>query len=787
MQCKFLFSFYEDYCDHVDSEHIGTGPPYCCSCDKVFDVLDDYKQHIHRSCMLDYYCDICFVIYSNADEFEAHCREIHDTSEGFLLLQDDNYQQRRNFTRGATSPPEDIDYVPSKKMRVNDCISQEESECSTLWNKSKPASCPACGKVYSNYHNMLRHLRTHDENEKTIPCRECGEKFRLHAELKQHCLQVHTDPTGSSREYVFSCPDCGDRFHNTNDWRRHKESHKTQKCSVCTKEFTFKTELEQHRSVHLNIKVYRDSKTHAYRSTMVSPSNVVVMCEICDKTFASKEELKEHKVVHESTKVQNGIKQDKSEDLSKKYTCTLCNKHYLGYGGLWDHNKKKHPGRQIAHDYPRKCKYCDKLLYTGGSWVIHKRMHERLIQQVQASTSRDDAAPKLQEASDEDNDAESYHTCKRCFKVFSSKYNLKNHMKSHGVNASPSRAQSKLTKLWCDICHQPCQGNIELLKHKEEHKKENMPLVENEDEFGERKVSRIFTCRVCDEDFPSKVLLKKHKESHQDQQKQQQQQQRVKYVYCRYCKISFSQKSTLAEHMLNEHEEILHVKPRKDRAAKFCCNFCTKVFDTAGALCSHQGWHKRTNVDKHWRTEKVINRKESKSDAETASTSSRFRCDRCGLTFGNDTALQIHILEKHRNVNATVVLPRCSTCSADFESSEAYEKHKQLHLIVEDKKKELKQFPCSYCNSAFSRSDTLNAHVKQHHNEYFLRQFKCHVCERIFEKQNALTVHLKVHERHKVTGIHPKPLPKGLSCSICQIVFQDSKQLRGHIFSAHPF
>lgn len=775
---------------------------------KAFDTVEDYRKHIHRSpCILSYYCDICFAMHSNIDDFETHCKEIHDTSEGFVLLQEDNYQQRRHFARGTGSPDE-VDFVPVKRMRSIDYFPQQidmdDSEVSSeqqkvyisAWSKSRPSACPDCGKVYSNYHNMLRHLRTHDESEKTIPCFECGEKFRLIAELKQHNLQVHNNASAdSSNECIFSCPDCGDLFHSLQDWNKHKEGHEAQKCTECDKEFTFKTELEQHRAVHLNLKVYRDSKTHAYRSTMVSPSNIVLMCEICDKTFPTKEELREHKTLHEqmpNLKVENGIKQEKNEDLSKKYTCTLCNKHYLGYGGLWDHNKKKHPGRQIAHDYPRKCKYCDKLLYTGGSWVIHKRMHERLMQQEQAASTS--TTPKVQkEASDDDNDSESYHTCKRCFKVFSSKYNLKNHMKSHGINVSPSRTQNKPTKqVWCDICHQPCQGLAELQKHKEEHKnEENMPEIDNEiEDTKDRKISHIFACDICDQEFTTKAALRKHKESHVNDLETTPVPQRPKYVYCKYCKIPFSHNDALAEHMLKEHDEVANVKSKKkEQVNKYPCNFCKKVFDTAGGLCSHQGWHKRGNVEKHWKipADKAttdVESEESESESEPEASTSQFNCNRCGAFFNNDTALQIHILEKHRNVNATVVPPRCTPCNVEFESSEAYDKHKQLHLLVE---KKIKQFPCNHCNSAFSRSDTLTAHIKQHHSEFFTRQFKCHVCERIFEKQNALTIHLKVHERHKATGVHPKPLPKGLSCSICQIVFQDSKQLRSHIFSAHPF
>lgn len=813
IKCKFLFSFYEDYCDHVDAEHVEGEGPFRCCCTQVFNKVDDFKQHIHKSCYLEYYCDICFIITSNVDDYESHCKEVHDISEGFTLLQDDNYQQR-NYFRGSEvaqlqidTPPspkrdykpqplplpqppqlevEPVEYTPVQKHRVVNPHS---------WGKGKSSACPECGKVYSNYHNMLRHLKTHDESEKTIPCYDCGEKFRLMVELKQHRQETHSS-ADSSREYIFSCPDCGDIYRSIEEWNKHKSTHEPQVCVECGKEFIFKSELEQHRSVHLNLKVFRDSKTQAYRSTIVSPtSNVVLMCEVCDKMFTSKDELKEHKTVHEQMpvlKAENGVQDEQKEDLSKKYSCTICNKHYLGYGGLWDHNRKKHPGKQIAHDYPRQCKHCDKMLYTGGAWVIHKRMHERLLQQEQQapspSTSQETSSKSSKTSRNDDNDeSESYYTCKRCFKVFSNKYNLKNHMKSHGINLSPTRTQAKNNKqVWCDVCHQACQGPAELEKHKKEHDTENMPELVNEDAVEESSKPQMFPCDLCPKEFTSKFALKKHKENHIISLQNTPPAERPNYIYCKYCKVPFRKVSLLNEHMQSEHGETVATKPKQKAVPKrYPCNYCKKVFDTSGALCSHQGWHKRGKMEKHMKTQEKLFKKMAAEPIEIPDPT--FQCHRCQAAFNNDTALQIHVLEKHRNVNATVISPRCTQCNVEFETAEAYDKHKQLHLIVE-KKKDYKQFPCKFCPSAFTRNDTLNAHMKQHHREHYIKQLKCHVCERSFEKQNALTIHLKTHERQRLTGIvPPKPAPKGLSCSICRITFTDSKELRNHVFTAHPF
>lgn len=97
--CKFLFSFYEDYVAHVDAEHCPAEGPFRCNCSKSFNELEEYKDHIHKSCLVDFYCDICFIISSNIDNFEMHCKQVHDISEGFVLLQEDNYQPRTYYHR----------------------------------------------------------------------------------------------------------------------------------------------------------------------------------------------------------------------------------------------------------------------------------------------------------------------------------------------------------------------------------------------------------------------------------------------------------------------------------------------------------------------------------------------------------------------------------------------------------------------------------------------------------------------------------------------------------------
>lgn len=178
--------------------------------------------------------------------------------------------------------------------------------------------------------------------------------------------------------------------------------------------------------------------------------------------------------------------------------------------------------------------------------------------------------------------------------------------------------------------------------------------------------------------------------------------------------------------------------------------------------------------------------------------SQSFACHNCPMHFTNDTALQIHILEVHRNVNAIIVPPRCNPCDTDFETQAAYEKHMQFHKIIEKKQAPRpKAFPCKHCPASFNNVELLHTHFKQYHRDPSQPGHMCPVCNRVFERPQALATHIKIHGRDHVSQKLNKPAPKQAppkvakkflySCSICHIGFNVPKELRNHIISAHPF
>ncbi|XP_044754294.1 zinc finger protein 184-like [Coccinella septempunctata] len=749
INCRFIFAFHEDFCKHVDEEHCNEIAPYSCTCTQTFDSMEDYKDHIYVSCMVEYYCDICNIAVRTLKEFINHAQHQHDNSEGFSLLQEDNYKKRTfhkveprenkeilgkrrssTYGRAPTADHDNEDQVPSPKYSRS--------------SRNVPTKCPQCDKVYSCQANMLRHFRTHQDEVK----------------------QEKPDPDALENSY-YRCPDC-QIMYNAVDWEAHKEAHEKIKCTECDKVFLFKTELEQHRGVHLNLKVYRDSKTDSYKSTMLSPNPELPICDVCNILCENFEDLESHKLSHEDLD-DEGVPLELS-----KYSCSTCNKHFASYGEYSDHNLKLHADRQISNSaYPRQCDECDKVVTSGSAFASHKAMHRRLRAET-ARISRPASPvdrPKSRKSGNQE--GEDYHTCKRCFKVFSSRYNLKMHMKLHGINLTTGRTSKSPKKFHCDRCDITFANNDALNSHiDEEH--DDMPELEEDFNHG----PYIFTCDVCVQTFSNKTALIQHKSKHHSQEAGPSNSEISFVTYCKYCKIGFDKMEDLDAHMIQAHS-VVPVPSKSPKVVNnankgFNCKICNKSFSSQPAMYAHQGWHKRTS------NEGPLNTQPKKQAVKPRRA--EFECNVCGQELPNDIALRIHTIEKHGNA-AALLNPRCEPCDQDFGTQTEYENHMKLHEIVENQKKQKVSFGCQLCPASFSKGETLQAHIKISHPTY-PQEFKCPHCGRIFDKQASLTNHVKVHEKQKVVVGTSKPL---YFCSICSMGFNVPKDLRTHTITAHPF
>lgn len=822
VKCRFVYSFYEDYVKHVNEDHIPSKFPVPCICKAVHNDVETYKKHVYYSCLVEFQCDLCSEGFSSNELFIKHAIDQHDNSEGFSLLQDDNFKTRRSSSTTRVTPPPPPDLIINTKRRSSfynkapilepelEIEELEEKKSNTFkvrnpassWKRT-PTKCLSCEKVYSSYANMMRHYKLHQLEQQS-----------------QNGSDMEIDD--SEKTFCYSCPDCGGMYDNEK-WEKHlRDKHKEKSCADCDRVFQFQTELDQHRAMHLNLKVYRDSKTKSYKSTMLKSPNataeIIHVCDRCDTTFSTNDELQKHQLLHETMPQLSPHKELKTA----KVECTDCNLAFSGYRQLWEHDHANHPEKRTpqSKNYPKQCKYCDKMFYTGGSYFNHKQMHERIV--LANTINETNEMPKTSKRSKQNNseeddevDVESYHTCNHCFKVFASKSQLKKHNKSHVKSTTTSNSTEKgkgAKKVWCDSCHVSCDNMEALEQHRlEEHS------TRKDANKSTAQPNQVFTCDVCVMTFTTKLALKKHKERHAQEIRIM---SKMQTVYCKFCKSAFDSVPSLNKHMQDEHRQELEktkTQTSGKKVAQYPCDICSKNFQSPTALYVHQGWHRRTtygltNKPKAAKTAKIVKQKDVPSK-------SAFQCSTCSAELPNNTALQIHILEKHRNVDAIILTPRCNTCKFDFKSQDEYEKHKRLHDFLEkqqnnvhltasikpktakpaakDSNSDKPKLTCQHCGFNFTRADNLATHIRNIHN-IVNGEYKCTQCDRVFDKQMSLTIHLKVHEKQKLItnskNEKSREKPKSnntksaaYSCSICSMSFDLPKDLRTHTINAHPF
>nr|XP_054933465.1 PR domain zinc finger protein 15-like [Dermacentor andersoni] len=126
-------------------------------------------------------------------------------------------------------------------------------------------TCKLCNKAFQNYSNLKRHVKLHDPVQEYFPCTLCQRKYGRKDTLKGHMKQAHgvlthnLDESGTTFDLERKTPRCRlcqRTFYNSSSLRRHMQRHLANNrqrfpCGVCSKEFTRKDYVREHRmNVH---------------------------------------------------------------------------------------------------------------------------------------------------------------------------------------------------------------------------------------------------------------------------------------------------------------------------------------------------------------------------------------------------------------------------------------------------------------------------------------------------------------------------------------------------------
>uniref|UniRef100_A0A2K6LVA8 Zinc finger protein 282 n=1 Tax=Rhinopithecus bieti TaxID=61621 RepID=A0A2K6LVA8_RHIBE len=139
--------------------------------------------------------------------------------------------------------------------------------------RSKPYSCPECGKSFGVRKSLIIHHRSHTK-ERPYECAECEKSFNCHSGLIRHQM-THRG------ERPYKCSECEKTYSRKEHLQNHQRLHTGERpfqCALCGKSFIRKQNLLKHQRIHTGERPYT--------------------CGECGKSFRYKESLKDHLRVH---------------------------------------------------------------------------------------------------------------------------------------------------------------------------------------------------------------------------------------------------------------------------------------------------------------------------------------------------------------------------------------------------------------------------------------------------------------------------------------------------------
>lgn len=454
-------------------------------------------------------------------------------------------------------------------QHMNSVHQMSSEEGSSLPQQTSGPKCESCGKFFSTWGNVRKHVRQNckgppstmaeseddedasEDHPEEFSCNICGRSF-----FSQHAVAIHRSSKHRDEFCDTAVSDTRiDALIPCDSYTENDEGNF--QCAVCDKIFETRKGVIRHIGYHRS--AVNESMNESDR---IDEEEENIPCPQCGKTFGSIRGMRIHANIHvEKTESDDESDENIGDEENKSgFECTICNKAFEGFRSYKNHigwhsrreetvvfpkkkidrsesiNKtQKKTDRNEALTYPKnksdkcetivtpqkkpdkstpsasakiyQCQFCPRWYSTQQAFAGHMKAH----QSSKPGTFRGPDQPHLQATEQNMNNL---NTCLICGLHFSSGFNFSEHMQSHTTAVIPATSSGQLLTLEdtmeCDICRKSFMHKQDMAKHMRDHingtiTKENVDL-------------NLFRCIHCQKSFVGRKSLNTHQRLHEEAQ-----------------------------------------------------------------------------------------------------------------------------------------------------------------------------------------------------------------------------------------------------------------------------
>ncbi|XP_004706434.1 zinc finger and BTB domain-containing protein 11 [Echinops telfairi] len=261
-------------------KHTGVKPHACQVCGKTFIYKHGLKLHqsLHQS-QKQFQCELCVKSFVTKRSLQEHM-SIHTGESKYLCS-----VCGKSFHRGSGLSKHLKKHQPKPEVRGYHCTQCEKSffEARDLrqhMNKHlgvKPFQCQFCDKCYSWKKDWYSHVKSHSVTE-PYRCNICGKEFYEKALFRRHVKKATHGKKGRAKQNLERiCEQCGRKFTQLREYRRHMNNHdgvKPFECLTCGVAWADARSLKRHVRTHTGERPY--------------------VCPVCSEAYIDARTLRKH-------------------------------------------------------------------------------------------------------------------------------------------------------------------------------------------------------------------------------------------------------------------------------------------------------------------------------------------------------------------------------------------------------------------------------------------------------------------------------------------------------------